>query len=88
VQIQHAGVPIITGAEVLNFSGTSIGDISENGTGGVDIVLTPGPIFISNRTISSSVTIAAGQNALSVGPVQIAPGVTLTLAPGSMRRVL
>jgi hypothetical protein len=47
-----------------------------------------GAIYLNNRTITSSYTIATGQGALSVGPVTLASGATLTVSSGSRYVVL
>ena len=45
-------------------------------------------IVVNNQTISASYTIAAGNNAMSAGPVTVASGQTVTVASGSRWVVL
>ena len=40
-------------------------------------------LFINSATISNSTTLASGDNAMSTGPVTLAPGVVITLDPNS-----
>lgn len=47
-----------------------------------------GVILFSNTTISSNITIAAGQNGLSIGPVTITEGANVTIAPGQRWLIL
>lgn len=46
------------------------------------------PIMIMERVITADVSIPVGMNALSAGPVSIAPGVTVTVPPGSRWAVI
>jgi hypothetical protein len=41
-------------------------------------------ITINSNTVSSSYTIAAGNNGLSAGPVSVNTGVTVTVSTGSV----
>jgi len=41
-------------------------------------------IFQHPATIEADVTVAAGRNALSVGPITVGSGITVTVAPGSV----
>ena len=45
-------------------------------------------IHVNNSTVSSSYTIASGQNGLSVGPVTVAGGIVVTVSSGSRWVVL
>lgn len=45
-------------------------------------------INVASRTISSNTTVSSTQSALSVGPVEIADGVTLTVASGGRHVIL
>jgi len=45
-------------------------------------------IVVNSQTISSDYTIAAGNNAMSAGPVSISNGITVTIATGSVWTVL
>lgn len=47
-----------------------------------------GVILFSNSTISSNITISAGQNGLSIGPVTITDGANVTIAPGQRWLIL
>ena len=61
----------------VNSAGTAFEFADDNeGAAGFSAVNT------ASRTISSNTTISASQSALSVGPVEIADGVTLTIASG------
>lgn len=46
------------------------------------------PIIQNTNAITQNQTIPAGRNALSVGPIAINDGVTVTVAPGSRWRIL
>ena len=53
------------------------------------LALNPGvPIVETTQTISTSYTITAGCSAMSVGPITIASGVSVTLSPGSRGAIL
>jgi hypothetical protein len=41
------------------------------------------PMYVNSNTISSNYTVASGTSAVSVGPVNIANGVSVTVATGS-----
>ena len=56
--------------------------IASAGGGGSGIIL------LTNTYISSNITIAAGQNGLSVGPITIAPGANVTVTPGQRWLIL
>ena len=45
-------------------------------------------INVASRIISSDTTVSATQSALSVGPVEIADGITLTVASGGRHLIL
>jgi len=47
-----------------------------------------GVILFSNTTISSNITIPAGQNGLSVGPVTITDGSNVTITTGQRWLIL
>jgi hypothetical protein len=47
-----------------------------------------GGVLLNNQTITSNATIASGQNGISVGPLTVASGVTLTVASGSRHIVI
>lgn len=68
-----------------NISIESNGRISSTATGGGG---GSGVILFSNSTISSNITIAAGQNGLSVGPVTITQGANVTITSGQRWLVL
>lgn len=67
-----------------NITIESNGRISSTATGGGG----SGVILFSNTTISSNITIAAGQNGLSIGPVTITEGANVTIAPGQRWLIL
>ena len=50
--------------------------------------LMPTIVAINPATIDRDLTIPAGHNALSVGPIRVADGVTVTGADGSRWRVV
>lgn len=68
-----------------NISIAANGRISSTATGGGG---GSGVILFSNTTISSNITIAAGQNGLSVGPVTVTEGANVTIAPGQRWLIL
>ena len=47
-----------------------------------------GVILFSNSTISSNITIPAGQNGLTIGPVTITDGANVSIAPGQRWLIL
>ena len=52
--------------------------------GGSAVVFQPGvPVYENTQTISSNYTIPTGSSAMSVGPITIASGVTVTIPSGS-----
>lgn len=42
-----------------------------------------GPVFQNSQTINANYTILSGNNAMAVGPVTIASGVTVTISSGA-----
>lgn len=46
------------------------------------------PIYENTNTVNSTYTITAGSNALSVGPITIAAGNTITIPSGSRWLIL
>jgi len=57
------------------------------GTG--SIAFAPGvPVYENIQTISSNYTIPTGSSAMSVGPITIASGVTVTIPSGSRWAIL
>ena len=52
--------------------------------GGSSIAFAPGvPIYENTQTISSNYTIPTGSSAMSVGPITIASGASVTIPNGS-----
>jgi len=52
-------------------------------------VLTTGsPLIVNSTTVSASYTVASGQNAMSVGPITVNSGVTVTVSSGQRWLVL
>jgi hypothetical protein len=45
-------------------------------------VKTANPFFLNSKVISSNHTVAASENAMSAGPIEIANGVTVTISDG------
>ena len=68
----------------VNSGGTALefGDEASGGGGSFSA------INVASRTISSNTTVSSTQSALSVGPVEIADGVTLTVASGGRHLIL
>lgn len=57
------------------------------GTG--SIAFAPGvPVYENTQTISSNYTIPTGSSAMSVGPITISSGVTVTIPSGSRWAIL
>jgi hypothetical protein len=57
------------------------------GTG--SIAFAPGvPVYENTQTISTNYAIPAGSSAMSVGPITIASGVTVTIPSGSRWAIL
>jgi hypothetical protein len=50
--------------------------------------LAPGPVVVNTTNITENITVAANTNALSVGPVTLADGVTVTVTAGQRWIVL
>ena len=57
--------------------------LQTNGSGSLVWASTQGPIQEYGQTISTNYTVTLGNNALSVGPVTVNPGVTVTVPVGS-----
>jgi hypothetical protein len=62
--------------------------LSTNGSGtlswaSVSSTVADGCIYLNNLTINTSYTIAASQGAMSVGPITVASGATVTVSSGS-----
>jgi hypothetical protein len=45
-------------------------------------------LFLTQQYIQSNVTVGAGTNGLSVGPLTLAPGASLTVVPGQRHIIL
>jgi hypothetical protein len=57
--------------------------------GGSSVAFAPEvPIYLNTQTISTSYTIPTGSSAMSVGPITIASGVTVTIPSGSRWAIL
>jgi hypothetical protein len=57
------------------------------GTG--SIAFAPGvPVYENTQTISSNYTIPSGSSAMSVGPITVASGVSVTIPSGSRWAIL
>jgi hypothetical protein len=72
-------IPVITvnaQGQVTNVSNTIITASSGSGT------VANGTMLLFSNTITSNYTIASGNNALSVGPITLGNGNTVTLASG------
>lgn len=69
----------------VNSGGTALefGDEASGGGGG-----SFSAINVASRTISSNTTVSATQSALSVGPIEIADGVSLTISSGGRHVIL
>lgn len=63
------------------------GDLSNNVNVLGNVVAGNG-IFVNSTTVGSSYTISSGYNGISVGPMTIAPGATVTVASGQIWTVL
>lgn len=48
----------------------------------------PAVQFMNLQTLTSSVSIPPGNNAVMVGPLSLAPGVTISVPPNSLLKVL
>ena len=62
--------------EVLTSQGNGVAAFAAISAGGFDVVNTV------SRTLTANTTIAGTENALTVGPLNIASGVTLTIEAG------
>ena len=57
--------------------------------GGSSVAFAPGvPVYENTQTISSNYAIPSGSSAMSVGPITIANGVTVTIPNGSRWAIL
>jgi hypothetical protein len=57
--------------------------------GGNSIAFAPEvPIYLNTQTIATSYTIPSGSSAMSVGPITISSGVTVTIPSGSRWAIL
>ena len=75
-----------TSGQVLSTNGT--GTLSWATVSGGGGTVASGCIYLNNLTISSSYTIATAQGAMSVGPITVGSGATLTVSSGSRYVVL
>lgn len=62
-------------------------DVDNNVTVAGNVVAGNG-IFVNSTTVSSSYTIAAGYNGISVGPMTVASGATVTVTSGQIWTIL
>ena len=83
-------IPYQTGAGTTSFiaNGTSGQVLKSNGTSAPSWGAATSTILESARTISSNYTVTSGFNGLSVGPVTVASGVTVTVGSGQRWLVL
>jgi hypothetical protein len=91
---QVTGVlPAANGGTGLSSPGATGNILTSDGTNWVSspnsaVAAAGGSIYVNNTLISTSYTIASGQNGFSVGPMTQAPGVTVTITAGQRWVVL
>jgi hypothetical protein len=73
---------ISSGTIVANGNITSSGNVIATNSITAARVNNTGQFYYNTRTISANVTIAATENAMSVGPITIADGVEVVIADG------
>lgn len=67
----------------IKISGTTVIDDSRNGENFTTITVNSStPFYQNSQTISSNYTITNGFNAMSIGPITISSGVTVTVGSG------
>lgn len=77
--------PAVAGTTALTLPATS-GTLMVSGSSGAVVNL--GAFYVNSQTVSVSYSIPAGSSAMSVGPVSVASGVTITIPSGSKWAVL
>ena len=81
--IQFKDTTVQTTAGIPNVAPGSSGNVlTSNGTSWVSSATVSSPIMQNPTNISSNITIAAGNNGFSVGPMTTDDGVTVIIAPG------
>ena len=78
----------VTGLYGFNTTTATFEGYNGSGWGGLGGAQAGGAIQINNTSITASYTIATGQNGLSVGPITIASGDTVTVSNGQRWVVL
>ena len=76
----HLNVSSASSGQILSWNGSDYAWTADQG--GLNAVST------HSQTISSDVTVAATDNAMSVGPISIADGVTLTISSGARYAII
>ena len=69
----------------VNSGATALEYVDQSGSGGGGSF---SAINVASRIISSDTTVSSTQSALSVGPIEIADGVTVTVASGGRHLIL
>lgn len=77
--------PAVAGTTALTLPSTS-GTLLVAGSSGA--VVNSGAFYVNSLTVSTSYTIPAGSSAMSVGPISVSSGVTITIPSGSKWAVL
>jgi hypothetical protein len=83
-------LPVANGGTGVTSPGTSGNVLTSNGTAWVSAapVGTVGPLVYNYNTISANITVPSGQNGLSVGPMTINSGYSVTVTTGQRWVVL
>jgi hypothetical protein len=68
--------------DVINSSGVWVGEGSPIGATGIAAASAGGVIYENSTTISSNYTLSTNKNGMSVGPISIDGGVTVTVPSG------
>jgi len=85
-RLSAADYTATNGTSVVLAAGVSAGDTLDIEVFGIFSIANVGEgggaIYVNNESITTSYTIASGQNGFSVGPVTIESGVTITISDG------
>lgn len=69
----------------IKISGTTVIDDSRNATNFTTVQVSTGtPFFMNGANVTSNYTIPDGYNAMSIGPITVDSGITVTIGAGEV----
>jgi hypothetical protein len=80
--------PLTTGSQTVVGNANVTGNLTAGGTVSSPIIQATNGVFINSQNITANVTIPAGTSSFSVGPINIASGVNITVGNGSRHLIL